>query len=340
MPKVSGDSYASFDQLIEFCEQHKPEALVLGGDIFDAPSPDAVSVRRFITGVLRLCEAGIPVLAVQGQHGRSRQLSWTSIVDCVTELDPLPLFRVGSFVIKGLDNRTPADLEIALKTIDPSVNTLVLHQACKGSLPDRDGQQSWNFDPAWVPDHIRLVLMGDVHRPWEVHRPSTKGHTIPMVYSGSIAMQSIEEMPSKSFLVVNADFTYTRVPLKTRYFDKLELKYSADKEVDAKTLASTADYVKKLPADALMVIKYDPRIPDVEPSLEKLNDKAHLMFKLLPVTENENQRDYDLHATTLKDCLDQVIDRTKEPIFHSFLLDLLQTRDVPETLGLYRAKVV
>lgn len=349
MPKVAGDSYDSFQQIVEYCLQKAPSALILGGDIFDAPSPDPVSVRHFITGVLRLCGAGIPVLAVQGQHGRCRQLSWTNVVDCVTELDPLPLYRVGNFVIKGLDNRTPVDLEAALKTIDPSVNTLILHQACKGALPDRDGAVSWNLDPGWVPDHIRLVLLGDIHRPWETSRTSTKGHTIPMVYSGSIAMQSIDETPRKSFLVVNNDFTYVRVPLKTRYFDKIELKFRTEQEFKdpgAQKLANDAEIdnaakrIVALPEGALFVVRYDPRLTDVEDALEKVNPRVHLMFKLMPVNQSVNQLDHDIHATTLKECLDQVIDREKEPVFHSFLLDLLQTRNVPETLGLYRTRTV
>lgn len=349
MPKVCGDAYDSFNQLVAYCETNKPEALILGGDIFDSNFPDPLSVKVFLSGVLRLCNKGIPVLACQGQHGFSRTVSWTSVIDCVTELETLPFFEVGSFVIKGLDHRTPVELEAALKTLDKRVNLLVLHQACKGALGDRDGQQCWNFDPDWVPDHVRLVAMGDIHSYFETHKKSKLGHIIPMAYSGSIAMQSIDEPPAKSFMVVKPDFSFTRIPLKTRPFLSLKLLHVSQfeekdpvkqKEANDKKVAQAVADIKELPKGALVVVRYDPRIENVEATLLEANPDVHLMFKLLAADTTVNPTLEDFRATTLRECLDQVVDRTTDAVFHSFILELLQTNNVPETLGRYRAQVL
>lgn len=348
MPKVWGDTYNSFNQIIDYCVANKPQALVLGGDIFDA-HPDPFTVRTFLTGVTKLCNMGIPVLAVQGQHARDRNLSWTNVIDCVVELGTIPSYKVGPYVIGGIDNKTPVDLEEALKKLDPAVNLLVLHQAAKGALGERDGQQCWNFDPEWVPDHVRLVLMGDIHSTWETHKKSKLGRIIPMAYSGSIAMQSIDESPNKSFMVVKPDFTYERIPLSTRPFLALKLLYISEleekepakqKAANDNLVANAAAELKKLPDDALVVIRYDPRIENVEATLSTANPKIHLMFRLMAADAVINPTQEDFRATTLKECLDKVVDRTTDAVFHSFILDLLQTNNVPETLGRYREKAL
>ena len=80
MPAVRGDSHRAFEQIIAYCADHKDRVavLVLGGDIFDA-KPDPADVACFLRGVRLLAKLGVKILAIQGQHGRNRELPWTSI---------------------------------------------------------------------------------------------------------------------------------------------------------------------------------------------------------------------------------------------------------------------
>lgn len=334
LPEVCEDAYHSYNQVIEWCVRNKPEALVLGGDIFDHhPSP--IDVKVFLLGVDRLRQLGIPVLAIQGQHGRYRDLSWTSIIDWVVDLEHTPYHRIGKFVIAGLDNRPPEELKLAIQTkCTPEVNVLVLHQLCRGTVQDRDGQQAWDFDPEWTPETLQLVLMGDFHQPWETHKARPDGTYIQIVYNGSTCMQSVSEPVDKSFMVVNDDFTFTRIPLETRYFETIRL-HGPDHE-GTNELAAAAARLRGLPKGALIQIRFDPKLPDVEKTLKQVNPAVHLMFRPYAAEIELNPRHLDIQATTLEACLAQIVDRDKEPDFYSFMLDLLRSKDLNETLARHR----
>jgi hypothetical protein len=339
MPDVCEDAYHSYNQIIDWCCKHKPQALILGGDIFDhVPSP--VDFKVFLIGIDRLRQARIPVCAVQGQHGRYRDLSWTSVLDWVEDLEQIPYYKIGKFVIAGLDNRPPEELkaEIARKCT-PDVNILVLHQLCRGTVHERNGQQSWDFDPVWLPDSLQLVLMGDFHQEWETdHVVTESGVVIPIVYSGSTCMQSVSEPVKKSFLVVKDDYSYERIPLQTRHFETICL-HGPDHN-GANELQSAAKYITSLPKGALVQVRFDPQLPDVERTLKAVDSPIHLMFRPYTADIELNPRTIDAHTTTLEACLSQIIDRDKEADFHSFMLDLLRSKDLNQTLSRWRDAVM
>ncbi len=77
-PGMRGDAYFAWDQIVSWCIDNKPLALILGGDVFNRIRPDAESVIRFQEGISKLQEAGVAVLAIQGQHDRSDP-PWTQV---------------------------------------------------------------------------------------------------------------------------------------------------------------------------------------------------------------------------------------------------------------------
>lgn len=335
MPDVCEDAYHSYNQIVDWCCRNKPEALILGGDIFDhVPSP--IDVKVFLIGVDRLRQAKIPVLAIQGQHGRYRDLSWTSVIDWVDDLEQVPFRKIGKFCIAGLDNRPPEELRLAIQAkCTPEVNVLVLHQLCRGTVHERDGQQSWDFDPAWIPDSLNLVLMGDFHQEWEMDHVTDSGVCVPVIYNGSTCMQSVSEPVRKSFLVIQDDFSYARIPLETRYFETIRLQ-SPDLGGTAELLAATKR-LKELPKGALVQIRFDPQLPDVERTLKGANPDIHLMLRPYTPEVELNPRIIDTRHTTLEACLSQIIDRDKESNFYSFMMDLLRSKDLNQTLARYRS---
>lgn len=116
----------------------------------------------------------------------------------VVHLAGQPVRDLQNVCFTGFDQSTPVDLKRNLENLDSSVNLLVLHQLCKGTVPDIEGQQTWDLDPEWVPEHVKLVLMGDYHIMWTC--TNTKG--TQLIYPGSTAVQAIDESDQKYFLVL------------------------------------------------------------------------------------------------------------------------------------------
>lgn len=342
--EVRGDAYRSFDQIIQYCADHKDRvsALVLGGDVFDA-RPSAADVAHFLRGVRLLAKLDVKIYAIQGQHGRSQDVPWTSVDPYVFWLHGAqPVELPGPVVMTGFDNLPPDELQEQLKSLDPKVDIVVVHQKCRGCLPEIAEVQNWDFDPEWVPSHVRLVLMGDIHKEWETtvaRKHGTEKIGMPCVYSGSICMQDVTEPPDKSFLVVdlNRAFTYRRVPLKTRPFTSFTLQTE-------KEFTDSLEQVAKLEPETLVLVKHDSRISDVEGRLKAINNKVHYLLRLLPLEIVEGEAleidtgDTPPEKVTLQGCLDSVVDKGKEGQLHSMLLQLLDTRDPHGTLKTIKDK--
>jgi len=336
-PGVCGDSHRAFDQIVAYCADHKDRvaALVLGGDIFDA-KPDPADVYCFLKGVRLLAKLGVKVTAIQGQHGRNRELPWTSIDPYVSWLHGANAAELpGPIHITGFDNMPPSELEIALKGLSPSVDILVLHQKCKGCLPDIVDQVNWDFDPSWVPPHVKLVLLGDVHKPWE----TTVGK-LHCIYSGSTCMQDIGETPDKSFLVVQLDSTLAvrREPIKNRPF----VSFLLHTEVE---FALALEKISQLEPETLVLVKHDSRIADIDRRLAAINNKVHYLLRLLPLdtepsTGTTVPEEVAIEKVTLKSCLNQAVDPFKESQLNLLLTDLLESKDPAVTLAEHKKQVI
>jgi DNA repair exonuclease SbcCD nuclease subunit len=335
LPQVAGDSYDSFRQIVEFTSKSKASALILGGDIFDA-QPTPVDVEVFLQGVMQLHQEKIPVLAIQGQHGRVRELPWTSVGNYVQWLSKGSgdVYSIEKGIkITGFDNMPPEELKTQLKAIPLDVNVLTLHQLCKGTVGDRDGHQAWDLDPSWVPPHVRLILLGDYHAQWSWTNKET-GQVF--IYSGSTCMQSIDETPEKSFLTVEnkgSDFQLTAQPLKTRPFKSFVIK----SEEDLKEAMMEASGLK---AGTLALVRYDPRILDVESRFEVINKPVHYLFRRLPIeledislTEINKLKDISLEG-----CLTTLVNPREDPSLHSFLISMLRSKNLKETLTTYKSE--
>ena len=76
----------------------------------------------------------------------------------------------------------------------------------------------WNIDTEWIPEHVKYVLVGDLHEPVEFEGH----HHVKAWYSGSMYMCKLDEPPAKSFLDVgitdDGKMQVQRIPLKSRAF--------------------------------------------------------------------------------------------------------------------------
>lgn len=321
MPEIHGDAYRAFDQVVDYCVQTPDvHALIMGGDVFDT-SPPADAVQCFLSNLDRLKRGKVLVYAIQGQHGRS-DTPWTAIDPYVVHLQGQPITTLEGVCFTGFDQTTPTNIKHQLENLDPNINMLVLHQLCRGTVPDIGGQQTWDLDPAWVPPSVKLVLMGDYHDCWQHETDSAL-----FVYNGSTAVQAIDEPADKSFLSVEVigpgHFRLARVPIRGRSYWRAVIQVP-------ETLESAITQVQQAPPGSVVHIKYNTDLPDVETALRAANDGVHFMFRPLPkqLVNVEAQIDTSkLKEISLEGCLGMALDREKEKEAHDLTLLLLKSED-------------
>ncbi len=334
IPGVSGDSYNSFNQIVEYCLRHKASGLVLAGDVFDAQPPPE-TVRVFLGGVERLKLAGIHVLAIQGQHGRDRTLPWTSIDPWVRHIHGQVIVLDGVRIV-GLDNMPPDELKAALSGLPPA-DVLILHQLAKGTVGDREGRQGWDFDPEDVPAFVKVVCLGDYHAAWH-KKLDRSGFVTQLYYTGSICMQSIDEPPDKSFLRLNTVDSHVtsveRVPLRTRPFQQFTL-------ITEEQVINALEASKALEPETMVHVKFDSRLVDVEARFTAIRPDVHFYCRLLPVEvidPNATARFEPGTQVSLEGCLELMVKRETAPLLYSFLLNLLKSKNHRDSLENYKAR--
>lgn len=333
-PEIAGDARESWQHIWTYCEQHAKDVagLILGGDVFDA-RPEAGDVECYLTGVHALARAGIKIYAIQGQHGYSKEIPWTSVDPVVHWLHGGIPVQVGGMQLAGFDTQSPEELKERLNTLDPKVEVLVLHQACRGSLPSIEGVQNWDFELEWVPAHVRLVLAGDIHKPWERTITRTNKLEQPtatrLVYSGSTCMQALDEAPSKSFLTITLPtLSVARVPLATRPF----LAVTIETETQ---LAEALSNIARLPEGALVHLRYGCQLTGIEEQAREANPKINLISRLLP-SPSMNPGQLELsespEAPTMGQCLSALVKPDERPVLYRLVEQLLASKTPRELL--------
>lgn len=329
MPGVRGDAYRALSQVVRYAVDHKVEAVVDGGDLFDQ-QPTAYDAHFMLSVVEELKRAGIKVFSIQGQHARDRLMSWACIDPYVVNLEtagPVQLAN-GKITIQGFDHSPMEELKAKLESgLKPETNVLVLHQKATGVTPGMGA----DFDPEWVDCHVRLVLMGDYHKAMEWTRPCPPPlPPMRLLYNGSLHMQAVDEPPEKCFTVINDDLSYERIPLTTRPF-MAALVQSLEQ------LEQLLEQLKTFPAEGMLVVKFDARIKDVEDTLRKRRPDINIRVRPLPIVVSDTP--VALPGTiSLESCLVTLVNPAKEAELFSFAKQLIDSRDVRGTLQEWREK--
>jgi DNA repair exonuclease SbcCD nuclease subunit len=328
LPKLRGDSYDAFRQIVDYCLVNKVDALLLGGDIFHRSTPDSESVLVFKHEVTKLREADIPVLAIQGQHDRSEP-PWFKVVSDVCWMNegylPLPIDGT-TYTLRAFDNLDAETLSERLENLE-QCDILMMHQAMQEVL-SIDG--AWNLREDWIPDFVQLVLLGDIHVEAKVGR---------CYYSGATHLRAMNENPQKSFIVVSSDggeLKVERKPITPREITTMTVG-------DEEGLIAALGLIEALPADALVLARVAPDVPN---SYKKLSDACrerniHLRIRDLPiaVTEDQDERGTTAMATSLDGAVASIVDREAQPELYQLLVQLLAGPDPDDVLGAIKSKM-
>jgi hypothetical protein len=291
-PGIYGDAYYSFQQIIDYCIEHRLP-LIMGGDILEKKQNLARPIAKLCAGLTRMQEENLDVFYIQGNHEFDRHAPWLSIHPWPTHIHGVS-FRVGpdaGVLVHGLDWLPKGDIQEALKTVPENTDILITHQVWRDFMGDVGRTECELTDV----HHVQLVLAGDFHITKVVESVNAQGKPIRMLSPGSTAMQDMGEQPAKFFFVIsehNGKITFEAQQLKTRgtlsYVVKnAELLDDLCGGMLSKEIAALIEYAKanNYHPDIhkpLARVKFDKRLPDAYLRLmTAVGDNAHMFCEAI-----------------------------------------------------------
>lgn len=246
------------------------DAVVIGGDLFDSPRPDAQSVFVAQSVVNEIKESGIDVFCIDGNHDLAGGF-WTKVIGAA-DLVPYGPTDVADVTASGIDYRCGIDLiEEIKKMVDTGVKTdiLVAHFALAemngGGSADTGVQE---LSPLLDKLGVKCVLMGHVHIP-----DARKWNGVLYVNPGSTELKAVNEPKDKYYFVVDTD-TWDAEPvrLETRKVEEIEIANEDDLvsfQMELENEAKTRSEIFNCPSGPFYQVIMDDSIDDAFKRLSK-----------------------------------------------------------------------
>ena len=217
-PERRRDFLAAFESVVEDGIDEGVDAVVHAGDLFHDRRPDLGDLQGTVATLSRLREAGIPFLAVVGNHEAKRDGQWLDLFEdlgLATRLGPEPTV-VGDLALYGLDfvpESRRDELDYEFEPTDAPVAALVSH-----GLFEPFAHADWDTESLLerAPVDFDALLLGDNHAPGI---ETVDGTTV--TYCGSTERASATERDDRGYniVTVDGDLTVTRRAVRdTRTF--------------------------------------------------------------------------------------------------------------------------
>jgi DNA repair protein SbcD/Mre11 len=188
-----------FIKLVEEALRRQVDFILLAGDLFHKRMVNPLAMRVAVAGLGTLRDAGVPVLAVEGNHEKAYyrdQYSWLEFLDAMGYLRLLnPVFEEGEAVLTphGEGGGAYADLadgirvyglkyygastSRALTSFTDALNSinapgvrytiLMMHAGLKGQLANMGSVRVSDLAP--LRDIIDYVALGHIHKPYQIN---------------------------------------------------------------------------------------------------------------------------------------------------------------------------
>ncbi len=193
--QIRGATRRALENLVDLAVQERVEFVLLAGDIYDGDWPDHNTGLFFVGQMLRLREAGIPVVVIRGNHDAANRITKSlRLPDNVTVLGhdapesvECPKIRELGVAVHGMSYATAEeDRNLALGYPPAEVgmfNIGVLHTGLAGA----EGHQP--YAPCSLEDlrahHYDYWALGHIHKreivcrdPWVVFSGNTQGRHV------------------------------------------------------------------------------------------------------------------------------------------------------------------
>ncbi|MBQ4085204.1 MAG: exonuclease SbcCD subunit D [Clostridia bacterium] len=215
---AEGDQGAWVERFFALVEEHRPDAVVVSGDVYDRSMPSREAVElfdRFLTGI---AQRGVPVLLVAGNHDSGPRLNFASAlleqqnvyisgtigrelrtVLLHDEHGPVRfwlmpyLFPAAVEEVLGVEELRTYDAAaralIGCQEIDPKErNVLIAHQLVLADkrAPEEGGSETMLGGVGQIDcsafDVFDYVALGHIHKPQAIGRASVRYAGSPMCY--------------------------------------------------------------------------------------------------------------------------------------------------------------
>jgi DNA repair exonuclease SbcCD nuclease subunit len=201
-PERRRDFLAAFEAVVDDAVADDVDAVVHAGDLFHDRRPGLPDLQGVIAALRELSEAGIPFLAVVGNHETKRDAQWLDLFEdlgLATRLGAEPVV-VGEAAFYGLDFVPRArrdDLDYEFADHDAGFAALVSHGRFEPvAHADWDTQEVLRESTV----EFDVLLLGDEHAP---ERAEVDG--VLATYSGSTERASAAERDERGYNIVTFD---------------------------------------------------------------------------------------------------------------------------------------
>lgn len=208
-PERRADFLAAFRRVIEDAVDAGVDAVVHAGDLFHDRHPDLQDLMGALSVLRDLDSAGIPFLAVVGNHETKRDAQWLDLyasLGLATRLGTEPVV-VADTAFYGLDyvpRSRRDDLDYDFADHDANHAALVAHGLFDPIAPDYGGTSD-HWDARTVLDEASVafdaLLLGDEHTPTREQLDCGTWATYP----GSTERVSADERADRGYNIVQFD---------------------------------------------------------------------------------------------------------------------------------------
>jgi len=305
-PERKRDYLDAFRQVVDDAVADDVDAVVHAGDLFHDRRPTLEDIMGTLSVLRTLDDAGVPFLAVVGNHEAKREGQWLDLFESLglaIRLGPDPV-EVGSTAFYGLDfvPRSKRDgFELDLEPHDSDHAALVTH----GLFEPFDFGE---WDPAEIfattDVEFDALLLGDNHHPETAQVEDTW-----VTYCGSTERTSASERDERGYNVVAFDdeVDVRRRGLDTREFVFVDLELGENEGVD-RVRQRVGEYDLE---DAVVVVTVDGEGEPVTPAAveEFALDRGALVARVTDRRETPDEREREV---SFADPDDAVRERVRE----------------------------
>lgn len=215
------DFRAAFGRLVDIAIEHKVDAVVFTGDMFESSRPTVKDLVFAREKVHDLREKGIACIGIEGNHDSCGG-------DSLRALDIQILGRAAckDVVFYGISYCNKTEFLSRLEEVDDNVDVLVMHQTLS-EVAELFGDVSAAHIAKKLPQ-LKYVALGHIHNAQTLHHGDTY-----FVYNGSTEMNEISENSDKTVPIVTIGKSQSNtkiklVPLTCRKVVKLVLSTEED----------------------------------------------------------------------------------------------------------------
>lgn len=236
LPSIAGDAETGYAAFLAVALKLKVPAVIVG-DLFDVAKP-LPSLIRLHRRYMDICQAeGVKVFVLQGNHDKQTSPWATASHDWPVYVGDGTPFTLGAHQVTALDYASMDVIEAQMRRTTTPL--LFLHQAVRQAL---GFENAWNCDLDWVPECVRLTVLGDIHKPMDFDLTGGR----KACYTGAGHARDIDQTGPKSVIVINDDLSYYREPIESRLIKKLYVKSVKDIE-DVNAWIAMTKTVQRLP---------------------------------------------------------------------------------------------